>query len=377
MAGLVLPISRLGLRPPEGSKERSTPGESVTEELNPFHTDYPLAASLGITTVGLLPGPGAPGGEGIAVRPAEAGAAGFVLEKGRSLRLDVETSTNWSKSVASTFEKAKKEVQQEDAHEDAVAKWRIEKAAWDERKAAFERAAKDAKEKPAGGEAKDPKVPEEPPKDGAKKEEPKKAEGPADPGKAPDEPKPPKLDPKNAVVRDAVRRRVPVVVISGNANDADRALDALAGLRLRLVFWAGGDTWRAAPRIAGADAPVIVRVELDTEPGSQDRVNPAAVFDAAGCPVAFALLSEGRTGMENLRTQVARLVHDGLPRAAAMRALGRAAAELLGLESEVGTVAPGRRADLVLLDGDPLEPATRLRAVWSGGVPVEAPGERP
>ena len=49
MAGLVLPISRLGLRPPEGSKERSTPGESVTEELNPFHTDYlfyPLGTDL-------------------------------------------------------------------------------------------------------------------------------------------------------------------------------------------------------------------------------------------------------------------------------------------------------------------------------------------
>lgn len=36
------------------------------------------------------------------------------------------------------------------------------------------------------------------------------------------------------------------------------------------------------------------------------------------------------------------------------------AAECLGLEAEVGTIAPGKRADLILVDGDPLQDITIL-----------------
>jgi imidazolonepropionase-like amidohydrolase len=38
----------------------------------------------------------------------------------------------------------------------------------------------------------------------------------------------------------------------------------------------------------------------------------------------------------------------------AIVAATRTNAELLGLDAEIGTVAPGRRADLIVVDGDPL-----------------------
>ena len=42
-------------------------------------------------------------------------------------------------------------------------------------------------------------------------------------------------------------------------------------------------------------------------------------------------------------------------------------AETLGVAGEVGSIAPGRRADLVLWSGDPLEVSTVATQVWLDG----------
>ncbi|MDO8485769.1 MAG: amidohydrolase family protein, partial [Candidatus Limnocylindrales bacterium] len=58
---------------------------------------------------------------------------------------------------------------------------------------------------------------------------------------------------------------------------------------------------------------------------------------------------------------------------AAIRAATSSAARLLGLDGEVGSVEPGKRADLVLVDGDPLADLRRLaapRLVMQGGLVV-------
>jgi imidazolonepropionase-like amidohydrolase len=51
----------------------------------------------------------------------------------------------------------------------------------------------------------------------------------------------------------------------------------------------------------------------------------------------------------------------------------RSAAELMGLEDELGTLEPGKRADLVVVNGDPLDLATladRIAAVYQDGIRV-------
>lgn len=42
-------------------------------------------------------------------------------------------------------------------------------------------------------------------------------------------------------------------------------------------------------------------------------------------------------------------------------------AHALGMDGEIGSLRPGRHADVVLWDGDPLELASAPVAVWIGG----------
>ncbi|SFJ95126.1 Imidazolonepropionase [Amycolatopsis sacchari] len=72
-------------------------------------------------------------------------------------------------------------------------------------------------------------------------------------------------------------------------------------------------------------------------------------------------------------SELALMVEGGLSPAGALVAATSSAAALLGVDAELGTLTPGKRADLVLVDGDALEFAElkqRVRAVFKDGVKV-------
>ncbi|WP_243665161.1 amidohydrolase family protein, partial [Rhodothermus marinus] len=56
-------------------------------------------------------------------------------------------------------------------------------------------------------------------------------------------------------------------------------------------------------------------------------------------------------------------VANGLPRTAALEALTIQAARILGIADRVGSLEPGKDADLVLFDGDPFEYTTHVCGV--------------
>jgi imidazolonepropionase-like amidohydrolase len=93
---------------------------------------------------------------------------------------------------------------------------------------------------------------------------------------------------------------------------------------------------------------------------------------SAGVKVAMGTDSGVTPHGQNLR-ELGLMVEGGMSPMQAIVATTRSAAELMGLESELGTLEPGKRADLVLVEGDPLEVATlsdRVTAVYQDGVRV-------
>ena len=91
---------------------------------------------------------------------------------------------------------------------------------------------------------------------------------------------------------------------------------------------------------------------------------------AAGVKVAMGTDSGVTPHGLNLR-ELELMVEGGMTPMQAIEATTRSAAELMGLQDELGTLEPGKRADLVVVDGDPLEVgslADRVTAVYKDGV---------
>ena len=71
----------------------------------------------------------------------------------------------------------------------------------------------------------------------------------------------------------------------------------------------------------------------------------------------------------NLR-ELQLMVDGGMTPAAALEATTRSAAQLLGVDDDLGTIEPGKLADLVLVSGDPYDVGTladRIEGVWKAG----------
>lgn len=94
---------------------------------------------------------------------------------------------------------------------------------------------------------------------------------------------------------------------------------------------------------------------------------------AAG--VRIAMGADAGDG-EKIHTEIDWMIHHGMSHRASLVAATSASAAALGIDSEVGTVAPGKLADLVLIDGDPLADPHLLgnrdaiRLVFRNGSPV-------
>ena len=92
----------------------------------------------------------------------------------------------------------------------------------------------------------------------------------------------------------------------------------------------------------------------------------------AGVRIAMGTDSGVTPHGRNLR-ELALMVSGGMTPAAALEATTRSAAQLLGVDDDLGTIEEGKLADLVVVTGDPYDVETlpdRIESVWKAGVRV-------
>jgi imidazolonepropionase-like amidohydrolase len=93
---------------------------------------------------------------------------------------------------------------------------------------------------------------------------------------------------------------------------------------------------------------------------------------AAGVRIAFGTDTGVTRHGRNLE-ELALMVECGMTPAAALHAATRSAAQLLGIDADLGTVETGKLADLTIVDGDPLDVGSltsRIHSVYQGGEQV-------
>lgn len=200
----------------------------------------------------------------------------------------------------------------------------------------------------------------------------------------------PPTDPKPAwmasleALQPAITRLVPVFWEANLEREVGRAITLSEEFGLELIIQGGRDTGPWADQLAKAKIPVVLTADLGIEPSltGTDGTPPglrkerndrwqmqsknAELLAQAGVPFLFSSDGGFSSFLENVRRRISR----GLPREAALKALTSTAADVLGLHGEIGRIAPGLRANLVLMDGDFADSNTKVTAVWIQGRPV-------
>lgn len=148
---------------------------------------------------------------------------------------------------------------------------------------------------------------------------------------------------------------------------------------LKIVLVGVTEGWTVANEIAAAGIPVIASAVNDL-PSSFERLaatqSNVGRMRAAGVRVAIGMIDDDDSrNLFNQRQYAGNLVAlrnvpgaTGVSWGEALAMLTSAPAEAIGLGGHLGSLRSGRRADVVLWSGDPLEMTSHAEAVWIDGV---------
>ena len=170
--------------------------------------------------------------------------------------------------------------------------------------------------------------------------------------------------------------KVPLAITTHRESDIRQAIRLAKDYSLHVVIIGASEAWRVAGELAAAKIPVIIDPQANLPSNFDElgaRLDNAELLHRAGVTVATAVLSsihQSYNAGESLREGAGLAVANGLPYIDALRSITAVPAQIWGLGAHCGTLAPGYDADLVVWDGDPLEPTSAPLAVWIAGQEV-------
>jgi imidazolonepropionase-like amidohydrolase len=132
-------------------------------------------------------------------------------------------------------------------------------------------------------------------------------------------------------------------------------------------YWMAGINEAIDPASVTPDPHMLPRLVELANYNLQQGTQSMRAGLAAGVRIGLGSDRGGVSG-EDTALELVRMIHHGLPVSEALLAATATAALALGLEDQIGTVQPGRLADLVVVDGDVLaEPEVLLdrSRIWA------------
>ena len=302
--------------------------------IHPASDHIPVARANGITHAVSAPGGGGFGGGGGAVIPGQAtliNLSGWTIEE-MDIRKSVGLVLNWPSMQTTTFDLATFETRQRPFAE--------VKKEYEERVGKLEEWLDAARQY---------------------------AQAMASPAAASIE-----RDQKLEALGPVLEGELPVIVNANQERDIRNALEFCQKHKLRMILAGGGEAWKVKDELKKAGVPVILR-PVQTLPMQEDdpydRPNTTpGELQQAGIQIAIATFdsSDSRT----LPYEAGNAVPFGLPWEEALKAITLYPAQILGVSDQLGSIEVGKRANLIVTDGDPLEIQTEFRHVFIDGHPV-------
>jgi imidazolonepropionase-like amidohydrolase len=163
--------------------------------------------------------------------------------------------------------------------------------------------------------------------------------------------------------------KLPVLVIAGEARDIRNAVEFCTKQNLKMILADASEAWKVKDLLKDKKIPVILG-PTERLPGQEDNpydkpmTQPAELY-AAGIPIAFSSFDTAFS--RRLSQYAGTAVAYGLPHDEALKAVTVNAAQMLGLGDRLGTLEPGKIANLIVTTGDPLEIRTQVRYLFING----------
>ena len=175
--------------------------------------------------------------------------------------------------------------------------------------------------------------------------------------------------PKQEILIKVLKKELPLLLHVHRADDILTALRIRDEFDLNLIIQHGTEAFLVANEILKRNVPVFLgpllvnRAKVEMKEVSFKNANRLAQQG-----VKFALITDHPVvPIEHLRVCAALAVREGLDEEMALHAITRWPAEILGVDHELGSIAAGKRADLVIFDGHPFDFRSRLNLAMVDG----------
>ena len=179
-------------------------------------------------------------------------------------------------------------------------------------------------------------------------------------------------DLKSEALSMVLEREIPWRQHCHRADDIATAMRIAEEFGYRLVIDHGTEAHLLADIIAAKDIPVIIGPLMvsrsKVEVRNRSVANPG-LLAAAGVTIAITT-DHPVVPISHLVTQVVLAVKEGLDREAALRAVTINPARIMGVDDRLGSLTPGKDADLCVWSGDPLDVYSRVETAYVDGVEV-------
>ena len=179
-----------------------------------------------------------------------------------------------------------------------------------------------------------------------------------------------------------VEGKLPLVLLANRLDEIDVALALARDYGLKIMIAGGAEAWMTADRLAAAHVPVLTGA-MSNIPSSYSTLNQrqenAALLTKAG--VRVVIVATGGSDVtqfnaRNIKYEAGNAVAYGMSHDDALRAITLTPAELFGISDRVGSLQPGRDANVVVWSGDPFEFSTQVEHVLIRGREVKEPSRQ-
>jgi imidazolonepropionase-like amidohydrolase len=167
----------------------------------------------------------------------------------------------------------------------------------------------------------------------------------------------------------AVSGELPLLIVVDAATDIQNAIKWVEGKNIKVIFSGVAEGWRVADEIAKAGIPVITGPVQELPTRQSDRYDTpyANAGKMAKAGVKVALRTDEEENVRNLPFHAAFAAAYGLGKEEALKAITINPAEIFGIADQYGSIEAGKRANLVISTGDPLETSSQIHHVFIDG----------